>query len=312
MKAAICSQYGPPEVLQLQEVAMPLCKDNEILVKIMATAVNSGDVRVRGLVVSGFLKIVMRLVLGFFKPRRPILGTVYAGIVVETGKNISQFKVDEKVFGITGFKFGTYAEYISVNEKSIVTHMPINASFEAAASLPFGWHTAIHFLERAGIENVKKPKVLIYGSTGSVGVAAVQLANYFNVALTVVCSSEGRELMRNLGVDNVICYDLQDFTQTPQKFDIIFDAVGKTSKPVCKHLLNTGGNFVTVGGLDMATEKVIHLQFIRQLFEKRKCRAIIDRVYPFSDIVAAHAYVDAGRKKGDVVVTMCEIDEVVK
>ena len=312
MKAAICSQYGPPEVLQLQEVAMPLCKDNEILVKVMATAVNSGDVKVRGLAVNGFLKIAMRLVLGFFKPRRPILGNVYAGVVVETGKNISQFKIDEKVFGITGFKFGTYAEYISVNEKSSVTQMPVNASFEAAASLPFGWHTAIHFLERAGIEHAKKPKVLIYGATGSVGVAAVQLTNYFNVTLTVVCSAEGSELMKSLGVDSVICYDLQDFTQIPQKFDIIFDAVGKTSKSACKHLLNKGGNFVTVGGLDVATEKVIHLQLIRQLFEKGKCRAIIDRVYPFSEIVAAHAYVDTGRKKGDVVVTMHHIDQLGK
>lgn len=304
MKAAVCNRYGPPGVLQLQEVAKPVCKDNEIIVRIMATSVNTGDVRVRSLAVKGFLRIIMRLVLGFYKPRRPILGTVYAGMVEEVGEKVTQFKTGENVFGITGFRFGTYAEYISVNKKSIVTPMPAHASFEEAASLPFGWHTALYFLKKAGIQKREKPKVLIYGATGSVGVAAVQIAKYFDTVPTVVCSSKGKQLMENLGVYDIICYDRQDFTQTTQKFDIIFDAVGKIAKPVCKHMLTEGGCFVTVGGLDVAKEKIAHLQFIRQVFEEGKCRAVIDRVYPFSDIVAAHAYVDTGRKKGDVVVTI--------
>ncbi|RZK23731.1 MAG: hypothetical protein EOO43_08125 [Flavobacterium sp.] len=149
MKAALCMQYGSPEVLQIQDVNRPVCKDNEILVRIMAASVNSGDVKVRGLAVSGFLKVVMRLALGFFRPRHSILGTVYAGIVVETGKNADMFTIGEKVFGITGLKFGTYAEYISVSEKSVLSQMPKDANFEEAASLPFGWHTAIYFLKKA-------------------------------------------------------------------------------------------------------------------------------------------------------------------
>jgi NADPH:quinone reductase-like Zn-dependent oxidoreductase len=304
MKAAVCKKYGPPEVLQLEEVAMPACTDNDILVRIMATTVNSGDVRVRGLVVNVFLKIMMRLVLGFSKPRRPILGTVYAGIVTETGKNISRFKKGDKVFGITGFRFGTYAEYISVEDKSIIAKMPFNADFEETASLPFGWHTAIYFLKKTGIEKRKRQKLLIYGATGSVGTAAVQLAQYYGAQVTVVCSTRGTTLMKRLGVENIIYYDCQDFTQTTQRFDIIFDAVGKVSKAVCKHLLNKGGCFVTVGGLTVASANVGQLHFIRELFERGKCRAIVDKTYPLSDIVEAHRYVDTGRKKGNVVIRM--------
>jgi NADPH:quinone reductase-like Zn-dependent oxidoreductase len=205
---------------------------------------------------------------------------------------------------MAGFTFGAYAEYIAVRENSVVAPMPVNASFEEAASLPFGWHTAIYFLKKAGIEHRKKPKVLIYGATGSVGMAATQLAQYYDSELTVVCSSQGNQAMENLNVTNVIYYDLHDFTQTIQTFDIIFDAVGKTSKSACKHLLNRGGSFVTVAGMDMATSEIGHLEFIRQLWEEGKCKASVDKIYPFAEIVAAHAYVDTGRKKGDVVLTV--------
>lgn len=304
MKAALCSDYGPPEVLQLQTVDIPIVKDNEVLVRIMAASVNSADVRVRGLVVNVFLKLIMQLALGFFRPRQPILGTVYAGVIVKKGKNANRFGIGEKVFGIRGLKFGAYAEYVSVGEKSIISQMPIHASFEEAASLPFGWHTAIYFLEKAGINERNKPKVLIYGATGSVGVAAIQWVCNFEAELTAVCSSEGKSLIETMGVNNVIVYDLEDFTQTTHKFDIIFDAVGKTSKSVCKHLLKKGGSFVSVGGLDMATAQVAHLKLIRHLWEKGKCSAIIDRIYPLTEIVAAHTYVDTGRKKGDVVVSI--------
>lgn len=306
MKAVICSKYGLPEVLQLRDVERPACKDNEILISIMATSVNSGDVKMRGLATTGFKKVIMQLVLGISKPRRPILGNVFSGIVESKGNKVSRFRVGDKVFGMTGFKFGTYAEYINLNEKSTVIKMPVNASFEEAASLPFGWHTAIYFLKKAGIEKRKKPTVLIHGSTGSVGVAAVQLVQYFGAVLTVVCSSKGKPLMEMTGVKDIIAYDLEDFTQTNQKFDIIFDAVGKTSKTICKKLLNWGGSFVTVGGLDVAREQITHLKLIQELFEKGKCSAVIDRIYPFNDIVAAHTYVDTGRKKGDVVLKVSE------
>lgn len=306
MKAAVCTQYGSPEVLQIQEVDKPACKNNETLVKIMATSVNSGDVKVRGLAVSGFLKLIMRFALGFFKPRKSILGTVYAGIVEEIGKNTNRFKVGDKVFGMTGFKFGTYAEYISIKENSVVAIMPINASFEEAVALPFGWHTAIYFFEKSGIKTYKNPVILVYGSTGSVGIAAVQLAQYFDADLTVVCSSAGKNLMESLNVKNVIFYDYQDFTKSNKKFDLIFDAAGKITKPECKNLLSPGGRFVTVGGMDMATEKVTHLQLIKELFERGECTAVIDKKYPFREIIAANRYVDSGRKKGNVVVVINE------
>jgi len=306
MKAAICRQYGSPEVLQIQEVDKPVCKNNEILIKIMAASVNSGDVRVRGLAVNGFLKLIMRSALGFFKPRKSILGTVYAGIVEETGKNTNQFNKGDKVFGITGFKFGAYAEYISIKEKSVVATMPINASFEEAAALPFGWHTAIYFFEKSGIKAYKKPAILVYGSTGSVGIAAVQLAQYFDAELTAVCSSAGKSLMESLNVKNVIFYDRQDFTKNRKKFDFIFDAAGKITKRECKKLLNPSGRFITVGGLDMATEKLAHLQLVKQLFEKGKCKAVVDKQYPFREIIVANRYVDSGRKKGDVVMLLAQ------
>lgn len=303
MRAAVCKQYGPPEVLEIKSVPFPDCKSNEILIKIMATSVNSGDTKIRSLAGKGFLKLIMQLVLGFYKPRKSILGTVYAGIVIETGKNTGKFRVGERVFGLTGFKFGTYAQYISVKENSVVTQIPINASFEEAAALPFGWHTAIYFLKKAGIEKLNQPKVLIYGATGSVGTAAVQFAQCFKANITVVCSSEGKKMMHDMGVNDIICYDQQDFTKSSQKkFDIIFDAVGKTCKSVCKPIINKGGSFVTVGGLDVAAEVLAQLDLIKNLFEEGKCKAIIDKSYPFSNIVDAHRYVDTGRKKGNVVV----------
>ncbi|WP_290708553.1 NAD(P)-dependent alcohol dehydrogenase [Flavihumibacter sp. CACIAM 22H1] len=306
MKAAVCRQYGAPEVLQIQEVKKPVCRNDEILVRIMASSVNSGDVKLRSLAVSGLQKIVMQMVLGFSRPRRSVLGMVYAGMVVDTGKKVSRFKVGDRVFGMTGFSFGAYAEYINVKENSIVLTMPANAGFEQAAALPFGWHTAIYFFEKAGINASKRASILVYGASGSVGTAAVQLAHYFNAELTSVCSSAGKDLLQGLGATSIICYDQEDFTQCQKKFDLVFDAVGKISRQSCKHLLNQGGRFVTVGGLDMAGQKLSHLQLIRELFEKGKCQAVIDKVYPFNEIVAANRYVDSGKKKGNVVLLLNE------
>lgn len=304
MKAAICTRYGAPEVLQIREIPRPVCDDQQILVKIVATAVNSGDVRVRALKTTGFLKLVMRLVLGFSKPRKAVLGNVFAGVVSEVGKDVKQYKTGEKVFGMTGFGFGTYAEYIALSAKSIVVPMPANATFEEAAALPFGWQTAIYFLQKAGIEILKNSKVFIYGATGSVGIAAVQLARHYNAAVTAVCSTAGRGMVQALDVSDIICYDEEDFTKTTGQFDIVFDAVGKTSKRQCRHLLKAGGNYVTVGGLAVAAEKKEQLEFVRQLFEQGKGVAAIDKVYDFNDIVEAHRYVDTGRKKGNVVLRM--------
>ncbi|MBU7576522.1 MAG: NAD(P)-dependent alcohol dehydrogenase [Flavihumibacter sp.] len=307
MKAAICKRYGGPEQLEIREVPKPVCKDNEIEVRIMATSVNSGDVKLRSLAVSGFQKIIMKIIFGFYKPRRSILGTVFAGIVEETGNKTTRFKKGDQVFGMTGFRFGTYAEYITLKETGIVTRMPVNASFEEAAALPFGWHTAIYFLEKAGIRKYQNLNVLIYGSTGSVGSAAIQVASFYGATVTAVCSIAGQDLMEQLNVEKVVYYDQQEFTLLNEKFDIILDAVGYTTKKSCQPLLKKGGNFVTVNGMDMATEKLEHLQLIGDLFEKGQCKAVIDKVFPFNEIVAAHRYVDAGRKKGNVVVTIGDL-----
>lgn len=304
MKAIICTKYGNPDVLQIQEVPKPVAIEHEILVKIMSTAVNSGDVRVRGLVVDGWLKIVMRFVLGFNKPRKPIIGNVFSGIVEQVGNKVKTFKPGEEVFGMTGFNFGTYAEYMTISEKGAVIRKPENATFDEAAAIVFGGQTAIYFLEKAGIKNRKSPKVLIYGATGSVGVAAIQIAQHFNADITAVCSSEGRQTVESLMVKQIILYDKEDFTQQTERFDIILDAVGKTTEKQCRHLLKKDGVYKTVGGLDVATESTYQLQLMKELFENGKLKAVIDKTFSFDKVVDAHRYVDSGRKKGNVVLSI--------
>ena len=301
MKAIICTKYGSPEVLEVQEVEKPSPKEEELLVRVISTAVNSGDVRVRGLVVEGFMKLVMQVVLGFSKPKKPILGTVFSGIVESIGKNVVSFKSGDRVFGMTGFQFGTYAEYLTIGEKSAVTSMPQNASFEEAVSLIFGGQTAIYFLEKAKIQEKKNPKVLVIGSTGSVGTSAVQIAKSYGALVSAVCSSRGETLMKELGVTNLFLYDKEDFMQSNQRYDIIFDAVGKCDKKKIKILLNTGGIFKSVEGLDVASETKEQLLFLKNLYEAGKLQAVIDKTYSFEEVVEAHRYVDSGRKKGNVI-----------
>lgn len=305
MKVVICTKYGLPEVLKIQVVDKPVPKDNEILIKIVATAVNSGDVRVRGLAVEGFMKIIMRLVLGISKPRKPILGTVFSGVVETVGNKVSKFKVGDKVFGMTGFKFGTYAEYITVNQNSNVIEMPKNATFEEAVAIIFGGQTAIYFLEKAKIAEKVNSKVLIIGATGSVGAAAVQIAKHHQAEITAVCSSEGRKLISELGVNNIVLYDKEDFTKQTDKFDIIFDAVGKTTKKECRNLLNENGVYKSVSS-GYASETIQQLQLLKELFEKGELNAVIDKTFQMDEIIDAHRYVDSGRKKGNVVLKINE------
>ena len=307
MKAVFCIKYGvPEEVLKIVEVEKPMPKDNEMLIKVMAAAVNSADVRVRGLAVKGFLRIVMRFVLGFNKPRNPILGTVFSGVIEQTGVKIKDFKVGDEVFGLTGFKFGAHAEYMIVSDKSIVTKKPINATFEEAAAILFGGQSAVYFLEKAKISEKANPKILIYGATGSVGTAVIQLANYYNAQITAVCSEKGQNLVKALGVDDIIKYDKEDFTKRRETFDVVFDAVGKTTKKQCASLLNENGRYVTVGGLDVAAERKEQLELLRTLFEAGMYKATIDSVYTIDEIVEAYKYVDTGRKKGNVVLKIAE------
>ncbi len=306
MKAVICPAYGPPEVLLIKDIPKPSPKKKEVLVKVEASSLNSGDVRIRGLKVEGFMKIVMRLVLGFSKPRRPILGTVFSGTVEQVGPSVTQFNIGDEVYGSTGFKQGCHAEYLCIAEKKVITHKPSYASFEEAAALPFGGQTAIYFLNKGKIQELDNPGVLIYGATGSVGAAAIQIARYYGATVTAVCSSRGKELAENLGADHIILYDQEDFTRVSERFDIIFDAVGKTSKKECKTLLNPNGKFLSVEGTDVASERTEYLELLRQLFEKQNYNAVIDRIYPMDQAVEAHTYVDTGRKKGNVILKITD------
>jgi len=301
MKAVICPKYGPPDVLTIQELPKPVPKKNEVLIKIVASTVNTGDVRIRGLKVKGFMKFVMRLMLGFTKPRKPVLGVVFSGIVEQIGENASQFKVGDEVYGATGLNQGCHAEFLCISENKVITNKPKNASFEEAAALPFGGQTAIYFLRKGKIAEINDPEVLIYGATGSVGTAAVQVAKNYGATVTAVCSSKGKELTKALGADKIIEYDQEDYTKVSDKFDIILDAVGKSSKKECAPLLKPSGKFFSVEGLDIASESTEYLDYLCQLFENKKYMAIIDKVYPMAEVVEAHRFVDTGRKKGNVV-----------
>lgn len=302
MKAALCKAYGPPEVVSIKNVDKPFPESNEILIKIMASAVNSGDTRVRGLNISQGLRFIMRFILGFSRPRKPILGTVFSGIVEQTGDKVTDFSPGDKVFGSTGFKFGTHAEYICLNSKAVVSKMPDNATFEEATAILFGGQTAIYFLQKAGIEKKERASVLIYGAAGAVGTAAIQIAKSYGADVTAVCSSAGKEIAEKLGADYVITYDSEDFTQYARHFDIIFDAVGKTNKKQCAPLLTPHGSYLTVNGFDFAEEKVEQLELLKSLFERGCYTAVIDKIFPLNKIVEAHRYVDNGRKKGNVVI----------
>lgn len=305
MKAVICTKYGTPEVLQIQEVSKPIPKGSQMLVKIVATAVNSGDVRVRSFDVKGLMKLIMRLVLGISKPRKPILGTVFSGVVETVGDKVSKFKAGDKVFGMTGFNFGTYAEYIAVNQNSTVTEMPNNATFEEAAAIIFGGQTAIYFLDKAKIADKSSKKILIIGATGSVGTAAIQIAKHYNADTTAVCSSEGQKLVGELGVTEIILYDKEDFTKQTKRFDIIFDAVGTSNRKQCEKCLNGNGIYKSVSS-GYASGTIQQLQLLKELFEKGALKAVIDKTFQMDEIIEAHRYVDTGRKKGNVVLKISE------
>jgi NADPH:quinone reductase-like Zn-dependent oxidoreductase len=300
MKAVICTKYGAPEVLKIMDVEKPIPKSDELLIKIKASAVNSGDTRVRKLEAKEPIRFIMRFVLGFKKPRNPILGSTFSGVVEEKGTKVEGFHIGDEVFGVTGFKMGAHAEYTTVSEKSIITKKPVNATFEEAAAILFGGQTAIYFLEKAKIKENENLKILIYGATGSVGTAAIQVANYYNAQVTAVCSEAGQNLAKELGAKDIILYDKEDFTKRHEKYDIIFDAIGKISKKQCAPLLKDGSYYVTVSEPNIAKEYIEQVELLRLMFDTGKYKAVIDRVYSMEDIIEAHRYVDTGRKKGFV------------
>lgn len=302
MKAVICTKYGAPGVLQLKEVEKPVQRDNEVLIRIHATTITAGDIRIRSFNVPASQRLLTRIFLGLRKPRKPILGIELAGEIEAIGKDVTRFKKGDQVFASTLTKFGAYAEYICLPESGIITSKPNNATFEEAAAIPIGGITALYFIRKADIKEGKR--VLIYGASGSVGSYAVQLARYFGAKVTAVCSASNMEWVKSLGVDKVIDYKKEDFTKRGELYDIIFDAVGKNSKYYFRNALTSTGVYVSVEGQGIAKQRIEDLTFLKGLFEAGYIKPVIDRKYALEHIVEAHRYVEEGHKKGNVIITM--------
>lgn len=298
MKAVVYERYGAPDVLELREVEQPLPKANEVLVKIFSTTVTAGDWRMRK--ADPFL---VRLFSGLFKPRRvKILGFELAGIVEEIGKNVTSFKKGDEVFADCGFKFGAYAEYKCLPVDDRIAIKPANVSFDEAAAVPIGGLTALRLLRQAGI--AKDIDVLIYGASGSVGTYAIQIAKTYGARVTAVCSGKNITLVKSLGADNAIDYTREDFKKLERTFDIVLDAVGKTSKKACRDILKSGGHYVTVSG--NPRKNLDDMPVLRQMLEQGTLKPVIDKVYTLHQIREAHAYVEQFHKRGNVVVRVVE------
>ena len=305
MKAIVCTGYGPPEVLQLKQVKKPTPARNQVRIKIFATSVTASDCLVRGLKFRFRGRFLVRLMFGFKAPRRPILGLVLAGEIDALGRNVSAFKVGDPVFGLTQRAFGTYAQYVCWPANGILAAQPANLTFEEAAALPYGGLLALYFIRKAEIKAGQN--VLVYGASGAIGTAAVQILRHLGAHVTAVCSTANLKLVESLGAGAVIDYTSDDFTRRPERYDVIFDAVGrrKSARALADapRALTPGGKVTSVD--DSFPRPVLaDLIVLKELAESGALKPVIDRTYPLAEMVEAHRYVDGGHKKGNVVITL--------
>ena len=331
MKAVIYTQYGEPEVLRTEETEKPLPKENEVLIRIKAASVNYGDIIARNfknLPLSEFnmpllFWIIARLSFGFSKPKVKILGNTFAGEVEMTGKGVKRFKKGEAVFGYTGEKMGTYAQYLCIPENSLIAAKPSNMTFEEASAVPYGAPMAFNLLKKANIKPGQK--VLILGASGGIGSAAVQLTkHYYGAEVTGICGTPGTAFVKGLGADKVMDYKEEDFTKNGEAYDLIFDVLGKGTFSSYRNSLKENGIYLLASfksrklfqmvrtSLTGGKKKVVcaisspkqeDLILIRKLSEEGKFKSVIDKSFPMEKTAAAHRYYESGNKKGNVVIT---------
>lgn len=317
MKASIYSEYGPPDVLQVKEVAKPTPKDNEVLIRVQAATVNRSDCAM--LRAKPF---IMRFVSGLFKPKNPILGTDFAGQIEAIGKDVKSFKVGDRVFGFNDSGVRSHAEYMTLSAKEAMTTIPDNITYAEAAASIEGAHYAYNFINKVTLESGQK--VLVNGATGAIGSAAVQLSTYYGAVVTGVCNTKDFELVKSLGATKVVDYTKEDFTQSDEKYHYVFDTVGKSTFGKCKSLLLPGGVYISselgpmvqniylplityIAGnkrvkFPLPTDRLGSVLLIKKLLQEGHFKAVIDRTYPLEEIAKAFRYVEAGQKIGNVVI----------